>query len=205
MVFRLRQPPQGPRPRMSAREVAIDVGAGVEQVMAMVSALGEYVQSPSSKLEEPVVRRLYDALGSTYETAKPKPPPAWQQKGRADKASDASNAQKRSDQVGGELSTWRSSTKANWWETQNYAAPAWELESWKLFAFTEAERDVWLAHGLRPGQVRDAAAYRDAGLLPSDLTKVVCGWTVLKCLQAGDPPRDVVHRLRSASDDECSG
>ena len=45
--------------------------------------LNEYVQSPPSKLEEPVIRRLYEALSGQYEPEKPKPPPEWQRQGRS--------------------------------------------------------------------------------------------------------------------------
>jgi hypothetical protein len=33
-----------------------------------------------------------------------------------------------------------------------------------MLGFTEAERDAWIADGLRPGQAKDAVAFRDAGL-----------------------------------------
>jgi hypothetical protein len=74
-----------------------------------------------------------------------------------------------------------------------------ELESWKIFDFAEAERDAWIAHGLRPGQVKDAAKYRDAGLLPGDLAQEILGWTVLKRLRAGESPDEVLRLLRAPS------
>ena len=91
--------------------------------------------------------------------------------------------------------------RSSWPSTQNDVAPAWELESWKIFNFAEAERDAWLPHGLRPGQVKGAARFRDAGLLPADLVKDIKGWTALKRLRDGEPPEDVVqlveHLVRS--------
>jgi hypothetical protein len=50
--------------------------------LAALADLNEYVQSPASKLEEPVIRRLYEALGGHFEPEKPKPPPGWQRQGR---------------------------------------------------------------------------------------------------------------------------
>lgn len=65
MVFKLAQPPQGPRRRMTARAVAKELGLSTDTVMAALADLNEYAQSPASKLEEPVIRRLYEALGGT--------------------------------------------------------------------------------------------------------------------------------------------
>jgi hypothetical protein len=50
--------------------------------MTALGDLGEYIQSPASKLEEPVIRRLYEALGAQHEPAKPKSPPEWQWKSK---------------------------------------------------------------------------------------------------------------------------
>ena len=83
MVFKLKQPPQGPRRRMTARAVAKEVGLSTDTVMAALADLNEYVQSPASKLEEPVIRRLYEVLGGDYEPEVPKSPPEWQQQGRS--------------------------------------------------------------------------------------------------------------------------
>jgi hypothetical protein len=75
MVFKLKQPAQAPRRRMSARQISKDVGVAVDEVMATLSELGEYVKSPASMLEEPVVRRLYEVLHRRYEPDKPKAAP----------------------------------------------------------------------------------------------------------------------------------
>ena len=45
-------------------------------------------------------------------------------------------------------SNWHSRPSDDWWETRGDAAPAWELASWKMLEFTDAERDAWIAHGL---------------------------------------------------------
>jgi hypothetical protein len=74
-----------------------------------------------------------------------------------------------------------------------------------MFGFTETERDVWIAHGLRPGQVTDAVSFRDAGLVPADLLQNIAGWTVLKRLRAGEPPTEVVRLLRATREDDRAG
>jgi hypothetical protein len=203
MVFKLKQPPREPRPRVSAREVAKDLSVPPEMVMAALADLGEYVQSSASKLEEPVIRRLYEAMGNQYEPEKPKSPPAWERKGRTDQSPATAKLTRGVDE--GDQTNWHSASRDDWWETQGDVAPAWELESWKLHGFTEAERDAWIAHGLRPGQVKDAAAYRDAGLIPPDLMKDAAGWTALKRLRAGERPIEVVRLLQALREDDRAG
>ena len=200
MVFKLKQPPQGPRRRMSARQISKELGVPVGEVMATLNELGEYVKSPASMLEEPVIRRLYEAVHRRYEPEKPKAAPPWDRKGRGDQAPTAAAANRDSRES--DRSECHSRPTGEWWETQTDVAPAWELESWKIFDFAEAERDAWIAHGLRPGQVKDAAKYRDAGLLPGDLAQEILGWTVLKRLRAGESPDEVLRLLRAPLEDD---
>jgi len=49
MVFKLKQPPPSPRPRVSPPEVARALDLDVSMVMAALKDLGEYVPSPTSK------------------------------------------------------------------------------------------------------------------------------------------------------------
>jgi hypothetical protein len=200
VVFKLKQPPQVPRRRMTARAVANELGLSTDTVMAALADLNEYVQSPASKLEEPVIRRLYEALGGHYEPEKPKPPPEWQRQGRSHEV--AAVVKSPGDRGALDQSSWHSRPRDDWWETRGDAAPAWEVASWKMLGFTEAERDAWIAHGLRPGQAKDAVAFRDAGLLPADLMEEVKGWTVLKRLRAGDQPEDIARLLRTSDEDQ---
>jgi hypothetical protein len=147
---------------------------------------------------------LYEAFGAQHEPAKPKAPPEWQWKGRSDQVSAKANPA-RNDGAEEARTSWCSRAGGDWWETQGDVVPAWELESWKMFGFTEAERDVWIEHGLRPGQVKDAVSFRDAGLVPADLTRDVAGWTVLKRLRAGERPAEVVRLLRATREDDRAG
>lgn len=203
MVFKHKQPPLGPRRRASPREVARALDVDIDTVMAALASLGEYVPSPSSKVEEPVARRLYEALGGQYEQEESKPPSQWEQNGRTDQRPAAKRLPTQS--TGDGPTNWHSAAREDWWETQGDASPAMELESWKLFGFTEVERDAWIAHGLRPGQLGDAVSYREAGLVPTDLPKKLEGWTVKKRLQAGERPTDVVRLLRMPQQDDRAG
>lgn len=198
MVFKHKQPPLGPRRRASPREVARALDVDLDSVMAALVDLGEYVSSPASKIEEPVARRLYEALGGQYEPEAPKLSSRWERKGRTNQQPAARRSRMESNGDG--LTNWHSAAREDWWETQGDASPAMELESWKLFGFTEVERDAWIAHGLGPGQVKDAVSCREAGLMPTDLSKKLEGWTVEKRLQAAERPADVVRLLRCHSE-----
>lgn len=200
MVFKLKQPPQGPRRRMNARQISKEVGLSVDEVMSTLARLEEYVKSPASMLEEPVVRRLYENLDARYEADQQKAPPPWDRKARGDQTSTPLVASR--DRHESSRSEWHSRPASDWWDRQSDVSPAWELESWKIFDFAEAERDAWIAHGLRPEQVKDAAKYRDAGLMPSDLAQDVQGWTALKRLRAGESPVEVLRLLGRPSRDE---
>lgn len=142
-------------------------------------------------------------MGSQYEPEGPKSPPAWERESPTDER--LTTAKSTGDVSGKDQTNWHSSSRDNWWETQGDVAPSWERESWKLGGFTESERDAWIAHGLRPGQVKDALEYREAGLMPPDLVKDAAGWTALKRLRAGDRPLDVARLLRALGEDGRAG
>jgi hypothetical protein len=129
VVFKLAQPPQGPRRRMTARAVAKELGLSTDTVMAALADLNEYAQSPASKLEELVIRRLYEALGGHYEPEKPKPTPEWQRQGRGHEG--AVMVKSPGDRGALDQSSWHSRPRDDWWETRGDAAPAWEVASWK--------------------------------------------------------------------------
>lgn len=64
---------------------------------------------------------------------------------------------------------------------------------WALRGFTNAEKDVWLAAGLRDGQAKLAVQLIEAGLSPQDLSADLGGWTVLERVHQGE---DVVALAR---------
>ncbi|HTF39017.1 MAG TPA: hypothetical protein VK754_00295 [Propionibacteriaceae bacterium] len=156
----------GGDPATDQRIVLGDPQVGVQDLLQLraggaLADLNEYVQSPASKLEEPVIRRLYEALSGQYEPEKPKPPPEWQRQGRSHEG--AVMVKSPGDRGALDQSSWHSRLSDDWWETRGDAAPAWELASWKMLEFTDAERDAWIAHGLRPGQVKDAVGFEMLG------------------------------------------
>ncbi len=172
-----------------------------EVVMATLASLGEYVGSPAAKIEEPVLRQVYARLGAEYGGSTSRPPPPWDRKGRAPERRE--NAERaREAGVQSERRNWYSRPDGEWWDRRDDASPAWEMASWTLFHFTEFERDAWISHGLRPGQVKDAATYRDAGFQPGDLVRDVYGWTVLRRLRSGELPSDVYRLLRASTGEE---
>jgi len=75
------------------------------------------------------------------------------------------------------------------------ASHAFEFEEWKLRGFSELERDVWMAAGLRAGQARWAADLRDGGLSPTDLGVDLHGWRVVDRLQRGEGAAAVARLL----------
>lgn len=64
---------------------------------------------------------------------------------------------------------------------------------WALRGFTNAEKDVWLAAGLKDGQAKLAVQLIEAGLSPQDLSADLGGWTVLERVHQGE---DVVALAR---------
>jgi hypothetical protein len=56
VVFKLKQPPQGPRRRMTARAVAKELGLSTDTVMAAWPISMSTRNRQQSKLEEPVIR-----------------------------------------------------------------------------------------------------------------------------------------------------
>jgi hypothetical protein len=84
------------------------------------------------------------------------------------------------------------------------ASFAFEFEEWKLRGFTDSERDVWVASGLRTSQAKTAASLREAGLLPVDLGADLSGWTVLERLQKGEGAQAVARLLQTSRKSDAS-
>ena len=112
---------------MTARAVAKELGLSTDTVMAALADLNEYAQSPASKLEEPVIRRLYEALGGHYEPEKPKPTPEWQQQGRSHEV--AAVVKSPEDRGALDQSSWHSRPRDDWWET---VVTRRQLGRWRL-------------------------------------------------------------------------
>ena len=202
MVWNLKLPPPGPRPRRRVRELAEDLGASVEQVFAILNEIGEYVSSPLSFVEEPVMAKVYEHCGSSYSAPTGKPVPRWGnptfdpeshiEPPKPDCRQTDPKQKLRRHTAADEASRWAVGLGQD-------ASDAFAHESWKLYRFSQAERDVWIDSGLRPGQAKVAAALRDAGLRPSDLQTVVNGWTVLDRVTKGEGAQGVARLLRTVS------
>lgn len=162
--------------------------------MSSLKDFGEYVSSPASKLEEPVLRRLYESLGYEYQPEPLKKPPDWDRKGQSSVPMPHVLIQ-ASEPFNPELTEWHSSSSIAWWDTQDDVMPCMQDASWKLSGFTDVERDAWLAHGLRGGEVRLAVELRDGGLMPADLMIIYKGWSVLRRVKAGESAQDLVRHI----------
>ena len=207
-----------PRERLRVHELAKRVGRTNTEILALLADLGEYTRNHSSMLEPPVVRRVYEALDQTLpprpaprpaDVAPPRPstglaPPRPQARRENH---PLMNAAPRPKDNGSRTPTKPSRPSRQPTHSRNPAdqlaeaygldvAPAWEHESWKLQGFTDVERDVWIAAGLRTGQAPVAARLRDAGLTPADLSVVVSGWTVLERLAKNEGAAGVARLLR---------
>jgi len=205
---------QGPRERQRVWELARSVGRSTAEVLALLKELGESVASWQSYLELPVIRRVYERLGSesslpSVQESRPgkeavDPPasnslglsaPAGRRRrlnnhpllplgGRAQAYDPTQEAERE-----GSAPVWSSSDPDDDWARnlqQTDASLTFAISEWMIRGFTEAERDAWLAGGLRPGQAKVAAEARDYGLRASDLGLNLNGWTIAARLQRGE-------------------
>lgn len=214
---------QPPRRRMRVREVAKELGVTSIELLERLREMKEYVNSLQQFLEVPTIRNLHDTYGVSYAepaesssrspTQAPYPPtgltaprpqatrnnhPLASEPART-RATDSTKRQGRGFS-GGLIDGWTSAKSMDAYAVASgsEAAPAWEYPEWQLKGFTETERDVWIAAGLRPSQAKWAAALRDAGLTPVDLAEDLNGWTVLARLQKGEGAAAVARLLKEA-------
>jgi hypothetical protein len=186
------------------RELAKDLGVSAERILTILSEIGEFVTSPSAFVEEPVVAKVYEQCGAAYTSQGPKPVPGWDKHGSgcrvgppAPPRQTPSSQARRQHSAMKETDRWAAGLGQD-------ASDAFAYQSWKLFGFSDVERDIWIAAGLRPGQVKTAAGLRDSGLQPSDLQKDVNGWTVLERVTHGEGARAVARLLRSAPEEQAA-
>lgn len=200
MVFatKLRQPE--PRRRWSMLEVARELGVQVEQVKAALAAVGEYVKSERAKaIEEPVVRKLYEQFGREYVPDKPKTVPTWRTRDQGGPPPRSRSSKRSAGGVEGPQRFEAVDGSLGLGHRAFDTSDTWALEEWKLYGFSLTERDAWRDAGLRDGQAKLARDYRDAGLLASDLSKRVGGWTVAKRLRDNESPKYVLGLLRQSN------
>jgi hypothetical protein len=214
-----------PRERLRVHELAKRVSRSNAEILALLVDLGEYAPHRNSMLEPPVVRSVYEALNLSP-PGRPAPrsadvdaprlttgltPPIPQARrenhplmGTAPRPRDkGSSTPLRRTRPTSAPALFRSTADQL---AQAYGldvAEVWEHESWKMHQFTDVERDVWIAAGLRRGQAPVAAKLRDAGLTPADLGVVVSGWTVLDRLAKNEGAAAVARLLGSQREREA--
>lgn len=193
MTWRYKLQPLSQRRRMRVRDIATLLNVASDVVVEAARKCGEFVTSPQSFLEEPVLRRLSEHFGQPIlpETSTKKVTP-WERRGSGSHVGPPSSRKSR------RKSTWEQPDEDDLWAAAQDASPAFEIESWKLFGFSETDRDLWIDAGLRPGQVKAAARFAEAGFRPSDLARVVSGWTVRDRLRKGEDPDAVLRLLKRA-------
>lgn len=195
MVWKLKLP-DTPRSRYSARELAGSWGVPVSEVMDALRAIGEYVPSPDKKtVEEPVRRRLSQQLGIAYLPPTPGSISPWRRIDTTDNRPDKLRRKRRSEPQpirSGSFGPKRNPFHLG--RLEDDASATMEDVAWKLYDFTDAERDAWRSF-LGRGQAKYARELRDAGLQPDDLGVVVFGWTVRQRLSAGETAVEVLRLL----------
>lgn len=202
MVFKYKLPEPTARKRVSAQEIAREHGLDVVTVMNALADAGEFVNSPRSKsLESPVVRRVCEILGVNQpKAAVERPVPQWEVRGGEGRPPrPRKKAHLRAAPVGAAQFDSADRSAGLGFEWQD-ASPSFASEEWKLYGFSEVERDLWISEGLRRGQAKLARDLRAAGFLPLDLNVNVLGWTVAKRLRSGESCREVMRLLRQVKE-----
>lgn len=211
--------PEPPRHRIRVRDLAKDVQRTIPEVLTILVEFGEYVSGPNGYVEAPIIRRVHTHFGIEYVQALPpgharpdapavplpqglKPAPIRPQRANhplitADERLRDRAPEGRPPWTGMRAKSSTHSPRAEGIFGINMdASPAFEFEDWAFRGFTEVERDVWLAAGLRPGQARSAATLRDVGLTPQDLDTTISGWTVRERILQGEGPAEVARLLQ---------
>lgn len=71
------------------------------------------------------------------------------------------------------------------------------MPGWDDSGFTVAERDAWMAAGLRSREFAIAKACEAAGLLPEHLSLVIDGWSIVERLRSGESARALAASART--------
>jgi hypothetical protein len=208
---------QTPPRRTRVHDLAKYVQRPTTQVMEALADLGEYVKGPNSVVEEPVVRRICDhfdlphpdgpwkpgptvkspSLDEAPPTPRGLPPAPVRPRRENHPMMDATGGPPRPSRAGGPRHGKSPGRQSDPFGAGLDAAPTWAFEEWKIYGFTDIERDVWISSGLRQGQAKTAAGLRDAGLTPQDLNTNVAGWTVLQRVTHGEGAAGVARLLHN--------
>lgn len=213
-----------PRIRLRVRDIAKELDVPPQDILDVLHDLHEYVKNSASFVEVPVIRRVHEAFDVTYhprpQVAQPVspstrqvpaglgPPPKREKRDNHPLMGEISprrsrQAQPNAQPVSGTSAVSWTGRKADqqWAELRGGdASHSFEFESWKLYGFSEVERDVWIEAGLRPGQAQHAAELHEAGLSSTDLRVVLHGWTVADRLLRGEGAKAVARMLAQTRD-----
>lgn len=208
MVFTTKlSQPQPPSCR-SAYRLASELGVGVEDIMATLNELGHYVASPRThSIESVTARDVADRLGRTLVAEPTKPVTPWELKPTNDKPHKPARSRRPASLASKPPRTRfiPPDKSLGLGSGADDASPSFDQQSWQLYGFSDAERDAWVAQGLRTGQAKLARYLRDAGLMASQLGIEVEGWTVAKRLRAGDSVRYILGLLERQQPDRDAG
>lgn len=200
---------------MRVYEAAKELGCTAAVALQGLKDIGEYVRSAQSMIEVPVLDNLAEHLGLerntepevSSATAEPKSsglrPPECQVRRDNNPVKPGCPSSKSATTSAVWTSDRQSEDQQFMDATHSGASPSFAHVEWKMRGFTDVERDVWLAAGLRSYDARAASVLRDGGLRPVDLTADVNGWTVLERIRKGEGAGAVV-RLFCRSRDEVS-
>lgn len=205
MVFSTKLAQPQPPSRRSAYQLAAELDVGVEDIMATLKELGQYVASPRKcSIESVVASDVADRLGRSLAAEKSKPVPPWELKSGDAPPRKPARRRRPAAAQGYEPQRTRfmpPDKSLGLGSLTDDASPSFDRQSWKLYGFSEAEREAWVAQGLRLGQAKQARALRDAGLTASQLGIEIGGWTVAKRLRAGEPVRYILGLLERQEQD----
>lgn len=144
VVFHKKLPGPGPRVRRSAFEVARELQCDLQDVLDILHDLGEYVPSPRKKnLEEPTVRAIYDRFGQVVPDQPPRPISRWRTRPPVGAAPERSrpSVEIEDNPRGPRTYTTKQVSLGLGIESED-AVGAWAFEEWKLYGFSEVDRDV---------------------------------------------------------------
>lgn len=207
MTFKNKLPAENSHPRRSVRQLADTLDVSPDEIVKALHNIGEYVPSGRRQtLEEPVIRRVYDHFGRTYLPEPVHHCSQWERRGTdAPRSTRPRNRpSSRQPTPTGPYSTKTKLGAAGLGNPNQDVAEAWISQAWSFYGFSDVEKDAWMDAGLRDGEVQDAITYRDAGLMPTDLGKIVGGWPVSKRLREGEDPRYVKRLLTTVDSTEAA-
>ena len=195
-----------PRRRWQVRYAAEQFGRTPEETLDGLAEIGEHASGPRGYIEEPVFTRLAAHFGVSLPTHSAReldvqgiepphgadvrggltPPPPLPSRNNhpymepEPRPRDLLN------------STWVPSKPVEP-VREHHAGGQWPGSStafadheWALRGFTDAEKDVWLAGGLKDWQAKLAVKLRDAGISPHVLSADLGGWTILQRVNQGE-------------------